>query len=489
MSRILFVTSEAYPLIKTGGLGDVAGSLPRALQDLQQDVRLLLPAYADAVPRASDLRPIATFTEEAESITLLEGALPDSQLKVWLVDAPKYFDRPGNPYLAANGQPWPDNAQRFAMFSRVATRIALDRAGLEWRPDIVHCNDWQSALVPALLDREIQRPSTVFTIHNLAYQGLFPSSTFKELALPADLWAPDALEFHDQLSFIKGGLVYADRINTVSPTYAQEIQTEEFGYGLDGLLRYRQEVLSGIINGIDVSEWDPGKDPLLVQNYTTRSLANKQTNKLALQKESGMPQYPDLPVLGLVSRLVPQKGIDIILEALPALLRLPLQIVMLGSGEKSLETRLSIWTRGYPDKLSVKIGYNETLAHHIEAGADMYLMPSRFEPCGLNQMYSLRYGTVPIVRNVGGLADTVVDTTTTTLEDKTATGFVIAEDNSEALTDCIRRALKLYEDKMSWRQIQQTGMQQDLSWQNSAREYLALYDLAQQANPKPFPAG
>ncbi|HID50098.1 MAG TPA: glycogen synthase GlgA, partial [Chromatiales bacterium] len=477
------------PLIKTGGLGDVAGSLPRALLDLDQDVRLILPAYADAVARAGRLAPIAEFTEGGDTITLREGVLPGSDLPVWLVDAPGYFDRPGNPYLDAGGRPWPDNAARFALFCRIATRIALNQAGLDWQPDLVHCHDWQSALVPALLDLAPARPATVFTIHNLAYQGLFPAATLQQLGLPASWWSHHLLEFHGQFSFIKGGLVFADRINTVSPTYAREIQTPEFGCGLDGLLRHRSTVLSGILNGIDTNEWDPRADPLLVKNYDRNSLEDKLPNKLALQGEFGLPEDPDIPVLGLISRLVPQKGIDIILEAIPELIKLPLQLVLLGSGERSLEARLREWARLHTERLAIRIGYDESLAHHIEAGADLYLMPSRFEPCGLNQMYSLRYGTVPIVRNVGGLADTVVDSRPDTLADGTASGFVVTHDDSRALLDTINRARTLYPDRARWRQLQVTGMQQDFSWQHSAREYLLLYQRAHQTTPKPLPSG
>jgi starch synthase len=486
--HVLFVASEAYPLIKTGGLGDVAGSLPRALLELKQDVRLIMPAYTDAVAQIETLTPITRFIEGNIEVTLQEGVMPGSELKVWLVDAPGFFDRPGNPYLDSNGDSWPDNAARFALFCRIASHVALDQAGLNWVPDVVHCHDWQSALVPALLEQASQRPATVFTIHNLAYQGLFPAPTLHELDLPANWWSPEALEFHGQVSFIKGALVFADRLNTVSPTYAREIQTPEFGYGLDGLLTYRAEALSGILNGIDTTEWDPATDSLLAKNYSADDMEGKPANKLALQQAFNLPQDPDTPLLGLISRLVPQKGIDIILDAMPSLVKLPLQMVLLGSGDRTLEAMLSEWARLHPDRVIVRIGYNESLAHHIEAGADIYLMPSRFEPCGLNQMYSLRYGTVPIVRNVGGLADTVVDTTTATLASLTATGFVVTRDDSLALLDGIKRSLALYADKPRWQQLQLTGMRQEFSWQQSASEYLTLYQQAMQANSKSLPA-
>lgn len=494
--RILFVSSEAYPLIKTGGLGDVAGSLPRALLDLQLDVRLIIPAYAVALGQLGETKILAQFSEGTDTVTLREGQLADSPLKVWLVDAPGYFDRPGNPYLDSNSEPWADNAERFALFSRIVTRLALNQAGLDWVPDIVHCNDWQTGLVPALLElsaqssvhgfaqRFAQRPATVFTIHNLAYQGLFPAHCLQQLGLPASWWSHHALEFHGQLSFIKGGLVFADRINTVSPGYAREIQTAEYGNGLDGLLRHRSTVLSGILNGIDTEEWNPATDPLLEKQYDANNLKGKQANKQALQAALGLSQKPDTPLIGLVSRLVTQKGIDIIIDAIPALVKLPLQLVLLGSGEQALEARLVTLAKQYPNKLAIRIGYDETLAHRIEAGADMYLMPSRFEPCGLNQMYSLRYGTVPIVRNVGGLADTVTDTSAKTLANGTANGFIVSTDDSLALLKAIKRALRRYRNKTQWRQLQSTGMRHDFSWQNSAQEYLALYRQARQANSK-----
>ena len=482
--RILFVSSEAYPLIKTGGLGDVAGSLPHALLDLKLDVRLIMPAYATALGQLGETKILTQFSEGTDTVTLREGQLPDSPLKVWLVDAPGYFDRPGNPYLDSNGQPWVDNAERFALFCRIVTRLALNQGGLNWAPDIVHCNDWQTGLVPALLELSPQRPATVFTIHNLAYQGLFPAESVQKLGLPASWWSHHVLEFHGQLSFIKGGLVFADRINTVSPSYAREIQTAEFGNGLDGLLRHRSSVLSGILNGIDTDEWNPATDPLLEYHYDTHNLSGKFSNKQALQSALGLPQKPGAPLIGLVSRLVTQKGIDIILDAIPSLVKLPLQLVLLGSGDRALETRLTTLARQHPNKLAVSIGYDETLAHHIEAGADMYLMPSRFEPCGLNQMYSLRYGTVPIVRNVGGLADTVTDISAKTLAKGTANGFIVNTDDSLALLKTIKRALRRYRNKAQWQQLQTTGMQQDFSWRNSAREYLTLYRHARQANPK-----
>ena len=301
--------------------------------------------------------------------------------------------------------------------------LALNQAGLDWQPDLVHCNDWQTGLVPALLAQQRQRPATLFTIHNLAYQGLFDRKIFDSLSLPADWWSLDKLEFHHQLSFIKGGLVYADWITTVSPTYAREIRTPAFGCGLAGLLSHRKENLTGILNGVDYQVWSPNTDNLIVQKYTARTLERKLANKQALQKTFGLPQRADLPLLGHVGRLVEQKGLDLVLKLIPKLVKRSLQLVVLGTGQPKLETALRQAALKYPGQIAVRIEYDEQLSHLLEAGSDIFLMPSRFEPCGLNQIYSLRYGTPPIVRNTGGLADTIVDTNAATLADGSANGF------------------------------------------------------------------
>ncbi|HEY9198689.1 MAG TPA: glycogen synthase GlgA, partial [Gammaproteobacteria bacterium] len=415
--KILFASSEAHPLIKTGGLADVSGALPKALHDLKQDVRLILPAYQELLARVDAPREIARITLPGtlDSVRVLETVLPESAVPVYLIEAPRCFDRSGNPYTGPDGRDWPDNAARFARFCRAVVEVAQDRAGLDWRADIVHCNDWQTGLVPALLSLETPRPATVFTVHNLAYQGLFDWPTFQSLDLPYDWWSLHALEFHDQLSFIKGGLVYADWLTTVSPTYAREIRTAEYGCGLEGLLTQRADRLSGILNGADYALWDPAADPLLEQHFSRKSLKGKAGNKQALQMQFDLPAAPKLPLFAHIGRLVAQKGIDLLLEILPQLMERPLQLVILGSGQADLEAALRAAQRDYPDRLGIRIGYDEVLAHRIEAGADAFLMPSRFEPCGLNQIYSLRYGTLPIVRRTGGLADTVTDTRTASL--------------------------------------------------------------------------
>ncbi len=479
MPKILFVVSEAHPLIKTGGLGDVAGSLPVALASLRADVRMLLPAHPDAVARAGKLKSIAQFSVDglASPVRLLEGRFPGTRIVLWLLDFAPAYGRPGNPYLDSRGRPWPDNAMRYALLARAAVMLALGHIRpVHWQPDIVHCHDWQTGLVPALLAQENHRPATVFTIHNLAYQGLFPRDTFTWLGLPAALWSIDGLEFHGQLSFMKGGLTFADRLTTVSPGYAREIQTPEFGAGLDGLLRHRADRLSGILNGIDTGTWNPARDPLLARRYSATRLRDKLPNKLALQREFGLPADPDTPLIGMVGRMVHQKGIDLVLETLPGLMHRPIQLAMLGTGEAGYETALRAQATRYAGQLAVRVGYDERLAHLIEAGADMFLMPSRFEPCGLNQLYSLRYGTVPIVRRVGGLADTVTDATEANLKSGKATGVVFDEARGGALLASVDRALALHKNARRWKQMMLTGMRRDFSWRHSAAQYLRLYE-------------
>ncbi len=475
--KILFAASEAHPLIKTGGLGDVAGALPAALHNLRQDVRLILPAYRAAMLGIGNLKIVSlSLQTDPYPLRLLEGKLPGSGVRVWLVDAPHYFDRDGNPYTGADGHDWPDNAARFATFARAVSAVALDQAGLRWRPDVVHCNDWQTGLVPALLSLEPARPATVFTIHNLAYQGIFPAADYRSLGLPPQLWAMDGLEFYGQASYIKGGLNYADMLNTVSPTYAEEIRTPAFGCQLDGLLRARAARLTGILNGADYAEWDPATDPHLPQHYSANALQGKAANKSALQQELGLPRAAEVPLIGFVGRLVEQKGVDLLLTILPQLLQQEVQVVILGSGNKAFETALAALAVHYPQRCHVKIGFSEALAHRIEAGADLFLMPSRYEPCGLNQIYSLRYGTLPLVRRTGGLADTVQDWSEGT---DRATGFVFDEATPRALLDTLLRALKLYgSDRRGWRRVMANAMARDYSWQQSAKAYLELYRLA-----------
>ena len=477
MKKILFVTSEVYPLIKTGGLADVSGSLPMALRQLGHDVRILVPGYRplldhEAFRHATILR--------AKAPRLIETRLPQSEVPVLALEDALHFGREGNPYLGPDGHPWSDNAERFAHFCHVAVDLALDRLGLDWKPDLVHANDWQTGLIPALLADEPKRPATLFTIHNLAYQGIFPRSTFDALKLPNRFFSPEALEYYGQMSFIKGGIVFADRISTVSPTYATEIQTPQTGFGLEGLLSFRSQRLSGILNGIDTDAWNPAKDPYLEQTFDAASLKQRHHAKTVLQRAMGLPLSEETPLLGWVGRLVEQKGIDLLLEALPRLMAQNLQIALIGNGDPRFERILSDWHRLFPDRLAIHLGYDEALAHRAEAGCDIFLMPSRFEPCGLNQMYSQRYGAVPLVRRTGGLADTVVDATPENLEMGIASGIMFEGDQADDLYVAIERALGLFSKKRVWQSLQKTGMHRDFSWELSARSYLELYDLAEQ---------
>lgn len=475
MQKILFASSEVYPFVKTGGLADVASSLPKALHEIAQQVCIILPNYR-GMQLPNKAKTVASVRCDNKDVAILQTTMPDSPITVWLVDCPAVFNTAGNPYIDASGTPWVNTAARFALFCRVVVEVACNRAGLGWQPQIVHCNDWQTGLVPALLSLENASPASVFTIHNMAYQGMFPELTFVELGLPQQLWHADGLEFHDALSFIKGGLAFADRITTVSPTYAQEIQTAEFGYGLEGLLAHKYDMLSGIINGIDLQQWNPAADAAISQPYDSNTLDDKVANKTALQSRLGMTVNKSVPLLGMISRLVEQKGVDLLLGCLKELLGMPLQLALLGSGDKSVEQKLLSFARLYPKKISITIGYDEALAHQIEAGADLFLMPSRFEPCGLNQMYSQRYGTLPIVRATGGLADTVVDATPKTLANNTASGISFKQPSHGAFLEASKRALLLYNDKKTWRKMQLTAMAKDFSWQNSAKQYLALYE-------------
>ena len=487
MQKILFISSEAQPLIKTGGLADVSGALPAALKAMRHNVRLMLPAYGEVLAKLDKPKTVAQLHIPGlpGSVELLEDKLPTSGVKLLLVKYGPAYDRPGNPYVDPQGHPWPDNAERYALLARAATLVALNQAGLDWQPDVVHCNDWQTGLVPALLYSESHtlqrpRPATIFTIHNLAYQGLFPQHVFNELALPQHLWSPSALEFHGQLSFIKGGIVFADRVNTVSPRYAEEIQTAEFGYGLEGLLQHRRSVLSGIINGIDDAEWNPETDPHIAAQYTAETLQNKKKNKLDLQHYYKLPDDRDVMLLGFIGRLVEQKGVDLIIKAIKQCAGQAFQFVFLGSGNTKLEEELKQLAAANPDQIGVYIGYNEALAHKIEAGSDCFMMPSRFEPCGLNQLYSLRYGTVPIVTDVGGLSDTITDVRHSQRKKAQATGIKLSAINATALYDAFQQAYALYQQPEQWNTLIHNGMTQSFNWQTSAKHYLALYKTAAQ---------
>ena len=484
--NILFAASEAFPFIKTGGLGDVVHSLPIALNQLGDDVRLVLPAYRDVLASVDALKelgywdlPGAGLTHRVRILQAHHEGLADY---LYLIDVPSLFDRAGNPYVHSDGFNWPDNAERFTVFSRAVAQMAKGIPGTDWVPDVVHCHDWQSGLVPAFLNMFHPRPKTVFTIHNLAYDGHFSHDDFTKLALPPEWWSPEFVEFYGGFSMLKAGMVFSDQVTTVSPTYAREICTAEYGYRFEGVLQSLGDKLSGILNGIDLDIWNPQTDSHLSQNYSLdkQRVSGKLANKLYLLEKTGLlhdgATAANVPLLGFIGRLVEQKGVDLITAMLPELFETTDAVmIILGSGHMLYESELIELAEKYPSRLHVHIGYSEDLAHQIEAGCDLFIMPSRFEPCGLNQMYSLRYGTPPVVNFTGGLADTVTDATAMAQQDKTANGFVFNNVNAETLLSTIKRALTIYKKPKQWQQICKTAMQQELSWESSAKKYQALY--------------
>ncbi|MCW8862747.1 MAG: glycogen synthase GlgA [Rhodospirillales bacterium] len=470
--KILFATSEAYPLLKTGGLGDVAGALPTALAKGDDDVRIIMPAYPQALNAVEGKRDGPGLGDPlgAGEARLIEARMPGSGVPVWLVDCPALFDRPGNPYVGPDGRDWPDNHLRFAMLSRAAAMLSMPGNASGWTPDVVHANDWQTGLIPAYLHYwGGRRARTVFTVHNLQYQGLFPATVLGELGLPPESYSIEGLEFHGQVSFLKAGLFYSDALTTVSPTYAREIQTSEYGCGMEGLLRLRAGALTGVLNGIDTDDWNPEKDSRIPKPYSATRLAGKTTAKALLQREMGLPEDPGAPLFGMVSRLTSQKGIDFVVEVAPKLVARGAQVAILGSGDKVWEDALRKLAVSSPG-VSVSIGYDESLAHRIIAGADIFMMPSRFEPCGLTQMYALRYGTLPLVHHTGGLADTVED-----VGGGRGTGFVFNKPESTAVAAAAFRALKLYDDKKAWKETQARAMSRNSGWEMAAQSYKELY--------------
>jgi len=466
--RILFVTSECTPLSKTGGLADVSAALPAALRTLGADVRVLVPAYGAAA--APPAQPLGTLPAQGNfpRAAIVETRLPNGVPAMQVV-CPQFYARNGGPYQNSEGADWPDNALRFGLLSRAAALAAMG-ALPDWTPDVIHCNDWQTGLAPTYLRyMPGARAATVFTIHNLAFQGIFPAQAIDALGLPAASFTVDGLEYYGQLSCMKGGIAYADAITTVSPTYAAEIQAEEHGAGLHGLLQHRRAHLSGILNGIDTAVWNPARDPYLARNYGPSTLADKTHNKRAVQLRAGLPTV-NQPLLATVTRLTGQKGIDWLIAIAPALAARGLQLVVLGRGEPQYERALAALAAAHPANVAATLEFDEPFAHLLEAGADIFLMPSRFEPCGMNQMYSQRYGTVPVVRATGGLADSVQDAAK-----PDGAGFVYAEASAAALLAAIDRALLVYADRMTWRRLQLNGMRRDFGWQASAARYLEIY--------------
>ena len=476
--RALFVSSEVYPLVKTGGLADVSGALPPALATLGVDCQILMPGYPEALDKAEGKSDAVGLGDPfgAGEARLVEARLPGSGLPLWLIDCPALYRRPGGPYQDDSGQDWPDNPVRFALLGWTAARMAQANSPAGWRAELVHAHDWQAGLAPAYLrDWGEDRVATIMTIHNLAYQGLFPSAVLPALRLPWSMYTPEGLEFWNHVSFLKAGLVYADRLTTVSPTYAREIQTAAAGCGLEGLLAWRSRDLVGILNGTDFQVWDPVADPWIEKPFPPGDLAGKIINKRALQRLAGLDPRPDAPLFAVISRLNEHKGMDLVLGVLPALLAQGGQFVLLGTGDRVIEDNFRAAARAHPGAIAVTIGYHEPMAHQIQAGADVLLMPSRTEPCGLTQLYAYRYGTLPLVHRTGGLADTVIDATYDSLLGGTATGFVFDEPTPPALQWCVERAIALYRQPDQWRRMRLAAAAQDFGWHRSARRYRDLY--------------
>lgn len=477
-ARILQVGAEIFPLVKTGGLGDVIGALPQALVRQGLDVRLLLPGYPALRQPLADAQRVCTLGPAfgAASIEILLGRLPGIAVPAYIIDAPSLYERPGNPYVDSQGKEWADNALRFGLLGWVAAHLGLGDIDRNWRPQLVHGHDWHAGLAATYLALHPQ-PScrSVFTVHNLAFAGLFERDLLPALLLPQDSFGLDGVEFHSEGSMLKAGLQYADAITTVSPTYAREIRTPEFGSGLEGVIVHRAAHLHGILNGVDYAIWNPATDRHLEVRFDHKRIALKAAAKAALQKQLGLAPDPAALLIGVVSRLTQQKGIDLLLQALPALLAEGAQLALLGSGDAILENGCRALAAAAPSQVAVRFAYDEPLAHRIIGCSDVIAVPSRFEPCGLTQLYALRYGTLPLVRRVGGLADTVTDANDAALAADIATGFVFDSATPAALLQAARRALALHRQPVQWHKLMKRAMAQDFSWDGAAAHYAALY--------------
>ncbi len=476
--RVLFVTPELGPWAKAGGLGEVSRDLPRALAAAGLDVRILAPAYPGLAAAFSTSRCVAEFPALGGAYAparLLEAQDP---FRIYLVDCPQYYERPGL-YQSPEGGDWPDNHLRFGLLSRIAAILGGAGSPLAWHPHVIHCHDWQAGLTPAYLaHRDGGRTATVMTVHNLAYQGVFPPHVLDEIGMPREAFTVDGLEYYGNVSLLKAGLSYATRITTVSPAYAREAVQPALGFGLDALLRRRAEDFTGISNGIDLAQWDPARDPHIEQTYDARHFDGKLANKLALQRELGLPVDPSVPLFAMVSRLVWQKGVDLLIDAAPAILRLGAQIVVHGDGERDLEQALRALAERHPRGIAVRIGFDERLNHRLVAGVDAFLLPSRYEPCGLTQLHSMRYGTLPVAHATGGLADWVVDVHAETLRNGKATGFSFSPLTVANLVATVERALDVYRAPVLWRTLQRHAMSRECGWTAPAAAYCDVYRAA-----------
>jgi starch synthase len=473
--QVLAVASEIFPLIKTGGLADVVGALPASLAKEGVRVRTLVPGYPAVIGALTSPKSVFSYDDLFGGPAEIRAGSA-AGLDLFVLDAPHLFDRPGNPYSGPDGRDWPDNAQRFAALGRAGADVALG-AVAKYTPQVVHAHDWQAGLTFAYLHfaRAEKRPGRVMTIHNLAFQGQFHPSIFWMLGLPSDAFNLDGVEYYGTVGYLKAGLQYADRVTTVSPSYAAEIRTPEEGMGLDGMIRARGEAVRGILNGLDIDAWNPETDTHIAAPFGTAKLPLRSLNKTALQADLGLELGGDAPLFGMVTRLTWQKGVDMLLDCLPTLLGIGGQLALLGSGDGALEQRFRAAAAGNPGKIGCVIGYDEALAHKIMAGSDAILVPSRFEPCGLTQLSALRYGSVPVVARVGGLADTVIDANPAALAQGVATGIQFSPVTAEMMRVAIEHAVALYRDPKSWKQMQMNGMAADVSWHGPASAYAALF--------------
>lgn len=472
--KILLVASECAPFVKTGGLADVVGALPKALAANGSEGRVILPLY----PALQGL--VETATETVELGHLFGGpakllAVSAEGLELLLLDAPHLYDRGAGIYLDEHGNDWSDNAQRFAALSEAAARVALNGFN-GWTPDVLHAHDWQAGLAPWYVRQAGSDIPCVMTIHNIAFQGVFGSETIYSLNLDQSGFSVGGYEYWGKVSTLKAGIVASDRVTTVSPTYARELMLPEFGMGLEGVLQARKADLVGILNGIDLDIWDPSNDPAIVEAYTSRTIKRKAANRAALEKRFNLEANPDAPLFCVVSRLTSQKGLDLLLQALPALVDRGARLALLGSGDKAMEEAFRRAAMNFPGSVGTIIGYDEQLSHLMQAGSDAILIPSRFEPCGLTQLYGLRYGTLPVVAHTGGLADTVIDANDAAIKAGCATGFQFAPTTADALSQAIDRACDLFADQKTWLSIVRNAMRHPVGWDDPAKAYQSLFD-------------
>ena len=471
---VLSVASEIFPLVKTGGLADVAGALPPALKAERIRMVTLVPGYPAVLSALTDTEVVADVGAlSGGPARLIAGRSGD--LDLFVLDAPHYFNRPGNPYQGGDGRAYDDNPLRYAALARVAAAIGHGLVP-DFQPDVIHCHDWHTGLTPAYLHfADAPRPGTVMTVHNLAFQGQFPADLFPALGLPDHAFSIHGVDYYGMIGFLKAGALLADRITTVSPTYAQEIRSGAAGMGLEGLFRARSDVLSGILNGIDTDVWNPETDPSLAKPFDRKHLQSRTHNRRALRDRLGLDHDQHAPIFGIVSRLTWQKGMDVLLDAIGDIVRLGAQVAMLGSGERHLEDGFR-WAAGaFSGRVGVVIGYDEDLAHQIQAGSDALLVPSRFEPCGLTQLCALRYGAVPVASRVGGLADTIIDANEMALAAGVGTGLLFGQVARDPLIGAVQRTLAIFRDLETWRKLQRNGMGTDVSWAGPARHYATLY--------------